>query len=182
VDEPAAQRRQLKADPDTRRRRRRTVIIALVQLPVAILLINLSLHVRFALGTKAEVIQTESSQPREPVRASLGRLTMAASGLGLLGVSFLLLARSPFRMPPGERLFRLVWLGPPGRWFVRFSSRGVAPPATGKTLPGRTRANASMSLAPRAAAPTAKPAPPDRMGALEARVDALEKWRDGARH
>jgi serine/threonine-protein kinase len=175
VDEPAAQRQQLKADPDTRRRRRKTVIIALLQLPVAILLINLSLHVRLTFGTKAEVVQTES---REPVRASLGRLTMAASGLGLLGVSFLLLARSPVRMPPGERLFRLVWLGPPGRWFVRFSSRGVAPAATGRTLPGRT--SASASLTPRVA-PAATPAPPDRMGALEARVEALERWRDGVK-
>ena len=191
VDEPAAQRQQLKADPDTRRRRRKTVIIALLQLPIAILLINLSLNVRFSFGTKAEVVQTESRQPaqtesRQPVRASLGKLVMAASGLSLLGVSFLLLARSPFRMPPGERMFRLVWLGPPGRWFVRFSSRGVAPPATGKTLPGRTRAPASASSTPRVAAPIATPAAPpaplDRMGALEARVAALEQWRDGARH
>jgi serine/threonine-protein kinase len=178
VDEPAAQREQLKADPDTRRRRRRTVIMALIQLPIAILLINLSLNVRFSLGTKAEVVQTEA---RQPARATLGTVIIAASGLSLLGVSFLLLARSPFRMPPGERLFRLVWLGPPGRWFVRLSSRRVAPPDIGKTLPGRVRANSSASLKPRAAAPAAPPAPLDRMGALEARVAALEQWRDGAK-
>jgi hypothetical protein len=105
----------------------------------------------------------------------------AASGLSLLGVSFLLLARSPFRMPPGERLFRLVWLGPPGRWLVRLSSRRVAPPATGKTLPGRVRLNPSASLTPRVVAPTTTPAPLDRMSALEARVVALEQWRDGAK-
>jgi len=55
------------------------------------LLINLSLNVRFTLGTKAEVVQTES---REPTRRSLGTLVMVASGLSLLGVSFLLLARA----------------------------------------------------------------------------------------
>ena len=99
---------------------------------IAFLLINLSLNVRFTSGTKAEVVQTES---REPTRRSLGTLLMAASGLSLLGVSFLLLARSPFRMPPGERLFRVVWLGPPGRWFVSFSSRNVTRASSGKTTP-----------------------------------------------
>jgi RNA polymerase sigma factor (sigma-70 family) len=102
VDEPEAQRQQLKADPDTRRRRRKTVIMALIQLPIAILLINLSLNVRFSLGTKAEVVQTEA---RQPTRATLGNLTMAATGLSLLGVSFLLLARSPFGCPRASVCF-----------------------------------------------------------------------------
>ena len=149
VDEREAQRQQLRADPDTRRLRRKTVIVAVLLLPIAFLLINLSLNVRSSLGTNAEVVQTES---REPAQRSLGRLAMAASGLSLLGASFLLLARSPFRMPPGERLFRVVWLGPPGRAFVRFSSRNVTPPSSGKTAPGlaRTRANVNIAEAGRA--------------------------------
>jgi hypothetical protein len=181
VDEREAQRQQLRADPDTRRRRRQTVITAVLLLPIAFLLINLSLNVRLSLGTKAEVVQGES---RDPAQRSLGRLVMAASGLGLLGAGFLLLARSPFRMPPGERLFRIVWLGPPGRAFVRFSSRKVAPPSSGKTAPGLARASANVNIAStgRAAAPivAATATPTDRMRSLEDRVTALERWRDGA--
>ena len=156
--------------------------IALLQLPIAILLIKASLNVRLSLGTKAEVVQTESG---EPPRGSLGRLTMAASGLSLLGVSFLLLARSPFRMPPGERLFRVVWLGAPGRAFVRFSSRNVTPPSSGKTAQGlaRTRANVNIAEAGRDVAPVVATTatPTDQMRSLEDRVAALERWRDGAR-
>jgi len=180
--ERETQRQQLRADPDARRRRRKTVIIALLQLPIAILLIKASLNVRLSLGTKVEVVQTES---REPTGGSLGRPTMAASGLSLLGVSFLLLARSPFRMPPGERLFRVMWLGAPGRAFVRFPSRNVTPPSSGKTAPGLAPARANVNIAStgRAAAPVvAATAPPtDRMRSLEDRVAALERWRDGAK-
>ena len=182
VDEREAQRQQLRADPDTRRRRRNTVIIALLLLPMAFLLINLSLNVRFSLGTRAEVMQAES---HDPTQRSLGRLVMAASGLGLLGAGFLLLARSPFRMPPGERLFRVVWLGPPGRAFVRFSSRKVTPPSSGKPTSGLagTRANVNIASTGRAAAPVvaATTTPTDRMRSLEDRVSALERWRDGAK-
>ena len=109
---------------------------------------------------------------------------MAASGLSLLGVGFLLLARSPFRMPPGERLFRVLWLGAPGRAFVRFSSRNVAPPSSGKTALGlaRTRAKLNIAEAGRAVAPdvATKATPTDQMRSLEDRVAALERWRDGA--
>lgn len=154
---------------------------ALLQLPIAILLIKASLNVRLSLGTKAAIVQTES---REPAVGSLGRLTMAASGLSLLGVSFLLLARSPFRMPPAERMFRVVWLGPPGRAFVRFSSRKVATPSSGKTAPGLARARANVNIAStgRAAAPVvaATAMPTHRLRSLEDRVAALERWRDGA--
>jgi len=152
-------------------------------LRIAFVLIDLSPHVRFTLGTAAEVVQTGS---REPMRRSLGTLVMAASGLSLLGVSFLLLARSPFRMPPGERLFRVVWLGPPGRWFVSVSSRNVSPASSGKTAPGlaRVRANVNIASTGRAAAPVvaATTTPTDRMRSLEDRVAALERWRRPGKH
>ena len=181
VDEREALRRQLRADPDTRRRRRRTLIIAAIQLPIAMLLIQVSLNVQWSIGTKAEVVVTE---PREPQLATLGNLTMAATGLSLLGVSLLLFARSPFRMPLGERMFRLVWLGPIGRGFIRVSSRGVARRATG---------TAAASVPPIPARPGNAPGPggavaqrveqpamaADRVALLEARVAALERWRDG---
>ena len=161
------------ADPGARRRRRKTVIIALLHLPIAILPINTSLNVRLSLGRKAVVVHTES---REPTRRSLGMLAMAASGLSLLGVSFLLLARSPFRMPPGERMFRVVWLGPLGRWFVRFSSRNATPPSSGKFAPGLAgmRANVNIAETGRVAAPVVATTatPTDRMRSLEDRLAA----------
>jgi hypothetical protein len=160
---------------------RKTVIVAVFLLPIALLLINRSLNVGFSFGTKAEMAQTES---REPAQRSLGRLVTAALGLSLLGGGFLLLARSPFRMPPGERLFRVVWLGAPGRAFVRFSSRNVTPPSSGKTAPGLagTRANVNIAETGRDVAPVVATTttPTDRMRSLEDRVAALERWRDGA--
>jgi hypothetical protein len=85
------------------------VIVAVFLCPSRCLLINRSLNVGFS-------IRDEGGSGAKPSRASpaqrsLGRLVMAASGLSLLGVGFLLARRSPFRMPPGERLFRVVWLG-----------------------------------------------------------------------
>jgi eukaryotic-like serine/threonine-protein kinase len=180
VDEREALRQQLRADPDTRRRRRRTLIIAAIQLPIAMLLIQVSLNVQWSIGTKAEVVVSE---PREPQHATLGNLTMAATGLSLLGVSFLLFARSPFRMPLGERMFRLVWLGPVGRGFIRVSSRGVARRAAGTTAPsGRQIPVRPEAVGPNVAATRRIEQPvaaPDRVALLEARVSALERWRDG---
>jgi serine/threonine-protein kinase len=183
VDERETQRQQLRADPDTRRRRRRTTIIALAQLPIAILLIQLSLNVQWSVGTRAQVVVSEA---REPRHATLGNLIMAATGLSLLGVSFLLLARSPFRMPAGERFFRLFWLGPPGRAFLRLSSRGVTSRKPGAIVPGVaaiparvTRAAANGAVAGGVANAASVPAPPaDRVASLEARVAALERWRN----
>ena len=175
VDERESQRQQLRADPDTRRRRRRTTIIALAQLPIAILLINLSsLTVRWSLGTK---VQVTSTQPASSTPASFANLTMVASGLSLLGVSFLLLARSPFRMPVGERLFRLIWLGPPGRAFLRFSFRGVARRAGSATGAG-VAAQPVRAKAPGSNGATAPPPQADRVASLEARVSALERWKE----
>ena len=110
---------------------------------------------------------------------------MAGTGLALLGVSLILFARSPFRMPVDERMFRLVWLGPIGRGFVRFSSRGVAKRATGTTVPGTSSPAVVKVVAPAQsdAAPSRKPITPvpgERVAALEARVAALERWREGA--
>jgi serine/threonine-protein kinase len=188
VDEREGMRQQLRADPDTRRRRRRTIIIALLQLPIAAVLVQVSLNIKWSVGTKAQIVVNET--PVHSTPSTLGNLVMAASGLSLLGVSFLLLARSPFRMPIGERLFRVVWLGPLGRGFIRLSSRGVARRTTGGTLPGATLPRGTQ--APTNAAngggngarainrvtPTSSP---DRVSALEARIAALERWREDTR-
>ena len=178
VDERETMRQQLRADPDTRRRRRRTLLIAVLQLPVALALLQISLKPQWSIGGR-----DPNDPPPRPVRSTPGTLTMAASGLALLGVSLILFARSPFRMPVDERMFRLVWLGPVGRGFVKFSARGVARRVTGTTLPGTT-APTVATVTPRAtiATPPRKPITPvpgERMAALEARVAALEQWREG---
>ena len=181
VDERESVRQQIRADPDTKRRRRRTLIIAAIQLPIALALLQFALKPQWKIGGRPV---TEA--PPQPVRGTAGNLTMTASGLALLGVSFLLLARSPFRMPVGERLFRIVWLGPLGRGFIRFSSRGVAKRAVGTTLPGATSPSVSqLATSPKSnGAATGRrpitPAPADRVAALEARIAALERWREGS--
>lgn len=189
VDEREVVRQQLRVDPDTRRRRRKTLIMAAIQLPIAVALLQLSGSVKFSFGTKAEIVTTEQRPERAAaIVNSVGNarnLMMVASGLSLLGVSLLLFARSPFRMPVGERLFRVVWLGPLGRSFIRVSSRGVAPRATGTTLPGVTGRPTRAAAPPQARKPdTPRPSSPsgssDRVSSLEARVTALERWRDGA--
>jgi len=199
VDERESMRQQLRMDPDTRRRRRKTLIIALLQLPVALLLIQFSLHLQWTLTNQAQIAINETP-PAESVPSTLRNLLMAGSGLSLLGISLLLLVRSPFRMPIGERLFRVVWLGPLGRAFLWFSARGVAKRPLGTTIPSTTipsRAIPSRAIpsATHAAvhAPSGSgngvPTPPggkpgaqaDRVGSLEARVAALERWRDEAK-
>jgi hypothetical protein len=103
-------------------------------------------------------------------------MLLVFGGVALFGVSLALLLRSPFRMPLGERLFRLVWLGPIGRAFIRAAGRGVARP---NSTSGVSRGGAPTA-AKRPAVPVAKPTAaraPDRVDALEMRVAELERWR-----
>ena len=176
VDERETMRQQLRADPDTRRRRRRTLIMAIVQLPVALALLQISLKPQWKIGGRQM-----GDAPPQAVHSTPGTLTMAASGLALLGVSFLLFARSPFRMPVDERMFRLVWLGPLGRGFIRASARGVAKPVSGATAPGVTAPTAARVASSNGSGKTKRaitPVPADRVASLEARIAALEQWRD----
>ena len=79
-------------------------------------------------------------------------------------------------MPPGERLFRTVWLGPMGRAFVRFAGRGVR-----GASPGAFRARVVViPVGPQEvtlnnAATVMRPADQERT--LEERVSELERWR-----
>jgi hypothetical protein len=114
---------------------------------------------------------------RHPVTPTYNRIDPAGnvlilSAMIMFGVSLALLLRSPLRAPIGERLFRLVWLGPIGRGFIRFGGRKTS----------------GKSSAPRAIitpAPTAAPSPPvaippaavPQLAALESRVAELERWR-----
>jgi hypothetical protein len=99
-------------------------------------------------------------------------IVLVFSGFALLGTSLVLLLKSPFRMPPGERIFRLLWLGPVGRGFVRLSMRGV------KTPSGVARSSAKpVAVVAPVTAPLPVRAVADPMAALEARVGELERWR-----
>jgi hypothetical protein len=82
-------------------------------------------------------------------------------------------------MPLGERLFRLFWLGLPGRSFVRLAGRGVRAddeagpriaPASG--TPGANGAERTLRTTPASL-------PSDRLAELERRVSDLERWRVG---
>ncbi len=169
VDERESARQALRSDPDTRRRRRRTLWPAALQLVMGFVLIIWARSMRVMIRPGSYLV---------PVPVSI----MAVTGFALVGIGVMLLIRSPFRMPIGERLFRLVWLGPLGRGLLRFAARGVKP-ARGSTTrtTGRTASAPAPAPAPapesKAAAPVGPPPPSDRLGHLEARVAALEEWR-----
>ncbi len=177
VAERAERREELRADPDTRARRRATIIAAVVMLGMAFAMGAVAWRMRIPVG---------SGKHTTP----LPGVVLIFSAAGLLGTSLVLLMKSPFRMPPGERLFRLVWLGPFGRAFVRVGARGVKRAAGPRS---RSRSGVAAVVAPVRAAPVAaSPAPvaaaapvsvpaADRVSQLEARVAALERWREGSR-
>ena len=176
--ERVARRDELRAHAPTRRRRRLTIRWGTVMLVAAIVMI------RLALATRVQIGPTQYQTPAFGV-------FLVFSGFAWLGMSLVLLLKSPFRMSPAERLFRLVWLGPIGRGFVRLSARagkksgdpmqtrvGAAPvrrlDASARTTPAprveqlrptlQTGALPSMSAR-------------DPLAGLEARVKELERWR-----
>ncbi len=167
VDEQEGLRSQLKLDAETHRRRRKTLIIAGLQLPGGIALVYLASRLRVRVPTGG-------------FNTGIPGMVLVISGLLMISVSVVLLIRSPFRVPPGERFFRLLWLGPIGRAFVRRSASGVAASsATGRSL-STMRAESSV-------APSLTPPPPPEpiapsisrptLESLDARVAALEAWR-----
>ncbi len=118
LEEREVLRAAVATDPTVRKRRKRTVIVAIAQAPVAVLLFLMALQMRRQVGPSSYVI-------------GFGGMTLVISALALAGVSFVLLVRSPFRAPIGERLFRIVWLGPVGRWFIGSAMRMKGLASTG---------------------------------------------------
>ena len=163
VEERSLRRRELRADPETRRRRRATIGWGAVLLAVALVLIRVAYGMRIPLGN-----------------GHYGNLPLGVVlvfvGTAMFGTSIVLLLKSPFRMPPGERLFRRVWLGPIGRAFVRFAGRGVRGASPGAfharvvVIPGGPREVTLNSAA-------TVMRPPDQERTLEVRVSELERWR-----
>lgn len=178
--ERVAHRDELRDRPETRRRRRMAIGWGAAMLIAAIVMM------RFAFTTRVRIGPTNHHVP-------LAGILLFYMSFALLGTSFVLLLKSPLRMPPSERFFRLIWLGPFGRGFVWLSRRGVRPggaPARGvraiqaavvdhpltspHTGAARSltagRAESGSLPAVIASAPAADP-----LAALEARVRELER-------
>lgn len=123
VDERAVRRAELLADPLVVSARRKTVIASVFMLAGAFLLLRVAMAMR--------TFVREDYYLMGP-----GALAMLFSAASLLGVSLVLLLKSPLRMPAGERLFRWLWLGPLGRAFVRFGGRKAKGPAGSVVVSG----------------------------------------------
>ena len=164
VEERSERRRELRADPDTLRRRRATLVWGAGMLAAALVMLRVAYGMRIPSGNG-----TYGNLPSGVV--------LLFSGTAMFGTSIVLLLKSPFRMPPGERLFRVVWLGPIGRAFVRFAARGVRGAPTG-ALPARVLAVplvAERVMTRNNAEPVTPPV--DHVRTLEERVYDLERWR-----
>ena len=93
-------------------------------------------------------------------------------------VGFVFLIRSPFRMSLPERLFRLVWLGPAGRAFVRIAGAGVVRKGDEAAMTPRT--TTTRGSAPPPVIKVSSGVAAERVASLESRVAELERWRSGA--
>jgi serine/threonine protein kinase len=158
VDERAERRASLRADGMTWFRRRRTLAWAVVMLPLGIAMMVV------AWFTRVEYAPNKHSTP-------IYGILLVYSGIALIGTSTVLLVKSPFRMPPGERFFRAFWLGPAGRAFVKFGMRKQSRGAGPSLRSGRQQQPEH----------TKSPAPPAtaeaRLKDLERRVSDLEQWK-----
>ena len=164
--ERVTRRNELRANARTRRRRHATLVRSAVMVVVAIAM------VRLALATRVPI------RPGRYATPTYG-LVLVFVGFALLGAGLVLAMKSPFRMSPLERLYRIVWLGPFGRMFVRLSMLGTQ--LGGVTERGVGVSEPTPVRAPRAAgrAPVVSATHNDPITALEARVAELERWRLG---
>ena len=168
MHERAQRREELRADAETRVMRRRAM-----RWGFAGLIVSIAMAVE---GVRLRVMYAPGRYSSGPVAVAL-----IFSAMALLGTSVVLLMKSPFRMPPGERLFRKLWLGPFGRAFIRFGTRKVkARPATSRSLPSVRTATVGLVAGSAALSAISAATPIDAITALEQRVSALESWRNGA--
>ncbi len=161
--ERQARREQLRADPATRRMRRRTLTFLGLAPPAAI-----------GMGWLAFASRQQVAD--HTYRVGYGGAALLLAAIILLGVALGLLLRSPFRMSIGERLFRVVWLGPIGNGFVRLAGRGLAGDSATSGVSAvvtQPRQQSASNVARGEGGVRA----PDRVDALEMRIAELERWR-----
>jgi hypothetical protein len=176
VDEAEGARAAARVDAGRRADRRRAVRTAWLMLALGVLSVAVAASLRERLG------------PGQYRTGPVG-VAFLFNGLACCCVALVIWLRSPMRMPVGERAFRAFWLGAPGRLLLRWAMRrGRAPsaiasgtgvwPSPGVESPPSARGGDERRPTSRApVAPTTVPEP--RLDALEARVRALEAWRDG---
>ncbi|HEY3935194.1 MAG TPA: serine/threonine-protein kinase [Gemmatimonadales bacterium] len=156
AQERAVVREGYRANPAIRAHRRKTLRVGVLLMLAAVALIA------FVSRRAVKVGQ---------MRYSAGALGLIAGITGIIwfGVGLMLVMRSPFRAPPGDRIFDAVWLGPIGRTFVRLAARDVRRPASAAiTVPVPVPAATPVAAVTLAA-------PGDRIAELEARLAALER-------
>jgi hypothetical protein len=116
-EERAGYRATLRAQPRHRRRERLLFWSGVLMIPAAVLLMKAALASRTKLGPDYYQV---------PVWASIAFVAINV----MIGTAIVLILRNPMGTPLPERLFRLLWLGPLGRWL--FSGTN---PSGSRTLP-----------------------------------------------
>ena len=168
--EREAERAQLRADSGAVARRRRQLVVLVVMFTATY---ALQWWVKTAMRTEVRPGWFVVSRPGVFIIVS----AYVMRGLAIIGI-----VRSPLRAPIGERLFRLVWAGAPGRAILRAAGGRAPLPPTGLTLPPSLQlpapaAGSAAAPAPASRADAAAPAD-DRLSRLESRVGDLERWRE----
>jgi hypothetical protein len=153
VEERHSRRAEVRNDPSTRGTRRRTIAVGAGLLILAVAMFVGGLATRIPVGP-SHVTPTSG-------------ILLIFGGMLVFGIGMVLLLRSPFRMPAGERLFRIVWLGPIGTSFIRLAGRGLAPAFSASALSSPTVSRAQP----------VEPIAPVAVPGLEVRVAELERWR-----
>jgi serine/threonine-protein kinase len=170
ADERAAVRDAYRANVAMRARRRRTVRVTAV--------IGLA-----AIAAIVLVLRGATKSAKTPagnlhfIVGPFGFATILAATMAF-AAAFLIVIRSPFRAPPGDRIFELVWLGPLGRAFVRLAARNVMR-AEEVTAPSLVSRAIPTSPLPVPTPPAADLSAAQRLAELEARLAALERGPPG---
>jgi eukaryotic-like serine/threonine-protein kinase len=157
AEERKATREAIRAQPVMVQRRRFVFWSAVALLPLSFVVERIAMESRVQVG---------------PTLWDIPPYGIALFFLGnvMRGASLVMLISTPLRMPIGERLFRLMWLGPIGRWLLD----GRDQKRVGRTIPPTLRPTPVAQPNTSIASPTAAPL---SMEQVHQRLKALEEWR-----
>ncbi|MDQ6612170.1 MAG: serine/threonine protein kinase [Gemmatimonadota bacterium] len=171
VDEREQRRSELRKDTTVVAERRGTVLLALALLAGA------------AITFRGAMLFRHETRPGM-YNVELPGLALLACCIVMFGIGVVQLLKSPLRMPLGERLFRLVWIGFPGRAFFQFAGRkhqrrnaNARHHPTSKNTVAHEVATPAAKQRP-ASLPAAVAVPLEKFDALEARVATIESLLD----